>query len=811
MPPQAVAQPQHLERFKREARAAAKLHHTNIVPVFGVGEQGGVHYYVMQYVEGASLAAVSREAESAEPSAGAATHWRERPTRGVRARLRGLRLAANRPEPSAEAAAKIGRQIADALAYAHAQGVLHRDVKPANILLAGGVPYLADFGLAKLADGDDLTGPGAFLGTYRYAAPEQFRGEFDARSDVYALGVTLYELLAGRPAFDGSGREQLLKQITDTEPPRPRLVNPSVPRDLETVVLKAMAKEPARRYQSAGELRDDLGRFLAGEPVRARRTGPVGRAWRWAKRNPAVAGLLAGIFAVLAAGAAGTTWKWREAVAHERAAKSARGVAEENWKEAVFQQGEATAARRHAEANFDWSRQVLDKFLRQAETLQKGAPALAGADRLLGQLAEQHAEFARLRADDPAARAEAVRAARRTGEISDQLGRTEAAETALRLSVTMAEKLVEQTPADESAREALARSLDVLALFLADQNRFVEADQTCWQAVEWYEALGRDDPDPDKHLRSLALVLGNRAGVLRRRGQPADAVALYRRAIDLLAAPVPRSNPGVVLHGLTQYRLGLSQALKATGDEKAATAELATAAELAARLRVDFRPFPALQGQVAAVYAVQAQSLFAAGDRAATERLSREEVVIRRELLASNPGVVGYQCGLGGALNNLAMGVRSHSPQEAAALYDEAIKLQLGVLAVNPRHFQAAGHLRLHYEGVGRLHLLAGDHAAAAKMADTLAAGPSLAGRECWMAARILANCNRAAAADKMLADADRAARAKGYADRAVAMLRTALLRGYRDGDGLKDAAFNSVRDRADFRQLVAELKAVKK
>jgi serine/threonine protein kinase len=193
LPPQAVAHPQSLDRFRREAQAAARLHHTHIVPVFGVGEQAGVHYYVMQFVEGESLAGFL--ARGAAPPAG---------------------------EPRSRFAARVGRQVADALAYAHAQGVLHRDVKPANVLLdPAGQPYLTDFGLAKLAGGDDLTATGDFVGTLRYAAPEQLRNEFDERGDVYGLGATLYELVTGRPPFAGD-RESLVKQIATAEPPRPR-------------------------------------------------------------------------------------------------------------------------------------------------------------------------------------------------------------------------------------------------------------------------------------------------------------------------------------------------------------------------------------------------------------------------------------------------------------------------------------------------------------------------------------------------------------------------------------------------------------
>jgi hypothetical protein len=199
--------------------------------------------------------------------------------------------------------ARIGQQAAAALAYAHARGIVHRDIKPSNLLLeAAGVVWVTDFGLAK-TDADPLTRTGDIVGTFRYMAPERFRGECDARADVYSLGLTLYELLVLRPAFDAPDHLRLIDQVKSREPARPRAVDPRIPRDLETVVLKAMDKDPARRYPSAETMAEDLRRFLAAEPIRARRVGLCERAWRWCRRNPVVAGLTAAVFLALAVAA----------------------------------------------------------------------------------------------------------------------------------------------------------------------------------------------------------------------------------------------------------------------------------------------------------------------------------------------------------------------------------------------------------------------------------------------------------------------------------------------------------------------------
>ena len=197
--------------------------------------------------------------------------------------------SAGRRMPFFRSAAQIGRQAAQGLAHAHARGVVHRDIKPSNLLLdTAGVVWITDFGLAK-AEEDGLTATGDILGTLRYMAPERFRGEGDARADIYALGLTLYELLTLRPAFATSDRLRLIERIKTEEPARPRSLDARIPRDLETIVLKASEKDPALRYATAEAMAEDLRRFLADEPIQARRIGGSERAWRWCRRNPGLA------------------------------------------------------------------------------------------------------------------------------------------------------------------------------------------------------------------------------------------------------------------------------------------------------------------------------------------------------------------------------------------------------------------------------------------------------------------------------------------------------------------------------------------
>jgi len=294
LPSAASMDPRQRQRFQLEAQAAALLHHEHIVPVFGIGSDRGVHFYAMQLIEGNPLTQVIHDLA-------AKSSIEHRPgTDGDRTQPAKPSGPSSWTRARWSEAARLGLQAAEALDHAHGMGVIHRDVKPSNLLIDGrGNLWVADFGLARLPQQDlDLTRTGDLVGTLRYMSPEQVRaesGEVGAATDVYSLGVTLYELLTLRPAFDAPNRQELIRRILDAEPARPRRINPSIPKDLETIVLKAMEKEPRARYASAGALADDLRRFLDDQPIRARRPGVIDRAVKWSRRHrPAVwAGLSA--------------------------------------------------------------------------------------------------------------------------------------------------------------------------------------------------------------------------------------------------------------------------------------------------------------------------------------------------------------------------------------------------------------------------------------------------------------------------------------------------------------------------------------
>jgi serine/threonine protein kinase/WD40 repeat protein/tetratricopeptide (TPR) repeat protein len=375
LPYEAATKPIYLRRFAREARAAARLHHTNIVPVHDVGEHQGVHYYAMQFIQGQSLDEVLRELKhlgtgkiSGAPDESLVQSLAESVCNGrfvepagqveidplgrSLERSEGTRygfgsgmgregaISASLRSPSSVSSlktgpesqyyrtvARLGLQVAEALAYAHSQKIVHRDIKPSNLLLdLHGTIWVTDFGLAKQEE-EDLTHAGDVVGTLRYMAPERFNGVSDARGDIYSLGLTLYEMLLLRPAFDETDRGRLIHQINNEEPVGPRRLDRRVPRDLETVVVRAYAKEPSRRYASAQDMVEDLRRFLADRPILARRTTATEHAWRWIRRNPGWAVTLVIVFALLLLSSVGGTllsWHLRQALVAVQGAETDR-------------------------------------------------------------------------------------------------------------------------------------------------------------------------------------------------------------------------------------------------------------------------------------------------------------------------------------------------------------------------------------------------------------------------------------------------------------------------------------------------------
>ncbi|HLJ97940.1 MAG TPA: serine/threonine-protein kinase, partial [Gemmataceae bacterium] len=303
-----------VQRFRTEAEAAANLDHPNIVPIYEIGEHQGQHYFSMKLIEGGSL---------------------------------GEQVARFSQDPTD--AAQLLMTVARAVHHAHQRGILHRDLKPGNILVDGqGQPHVTDFGLAKRVQGDSrLTQSGAIVGTPSYMAPEQARSEkvLTTAVDIYSLGAILYELLTGRPPFKAGTPLDTVLQVLEREPERPRVLNPRTDHDLETICLKCLEKEPHNRYGSAEAVAEDLERWLASEPIHARRTAAWERGLKWMQRRPAIAALTSLLAVSGVLGAGGVIWQWREAEAARQEAL-AKASAEEQAKTEAQQAQEAEERQR---------------------------------------------------------------------------------------------------------------------------------------------------------------------------------------------------------------------------------------------------------------------------------------------------------------------------------------------------------------------------------------------------------------------------------------------------------------------------------
>jgi tetratricopeptide (TPR) repeat protein/tRNA A-37 threonylcarbamoyl transferase component Bud32 len=451
-------------RFHREAQAAARLHHTNIVPVFGVGECDGQCFYVMQLINGRGLDQIIRGSKIEDREAGSGD------------------CQSSILDP--RAVARLGVQVADALAEAHAQGILHRDVKPSNLLLdERGAVWVTDFGVAKLVEEANLTQSGDLVGTLKYMPPERFAGQSDARGDVYSLGVTLYELLTLRSAFPDTTPQHLICLITEEMPVRPRKLNPAIPADLETIILKAAARDPAHRYQTAGELAEDLRRFLDDRPILAKRTGPLELAWRWCLRNPALASVTAVAFLLMLAVTVISVAAYVQTAAANREAARAN----EEMEKALLSE---TTQREHAERASSLVLGVLNRIYHrftptrlvvtpegsdETEVELPYQPALPPeVVPLLEDLLTTYEQLARTRGEVPKLQAQAAESNYRIGDICRRLGRLDKAVAAYRTAIDLYQRLPAEAVGD-TERIKLARTYNELGRTLHSRQQFDEA------------------------------------------------------------------------------------------------------------------------------------------------------------------------------------------------------------------------------------------------------------------------------------------------------------------------------------------------
>ena len=472
-----------VQRFYSEAEAAAKLRHPNIVGIHDIGECEGQHYFSMDYIEGKSLADLLKD--NALP-----------------------------PRQAAE----LMRTIATAMHFAHTEGIVHRDLKPSNILLdAAGSPLITDFGLAKQVQGgsgqSQMTIAGTVVGTPSYMPPEQAAGRIElinVRSDVYSLGAILYEMLSGRPPFRGTGVVETLRQVQEVEPVALRVLNKNIPRDLETICHKCLQKEPSKRYATAGELADELGRYLRGEPILAQPIGPVARGWRWCKRNPVVATTSAAALLGLVSALGATTVGYVKTSA-------ALAESEESHRQAM-------------EA-------VNDLFTQVSENTLLNKPGLQPLRKeLLGRALIYYQRFLKQRAGDPSVQDELASAHFRIGLITEAIESTDKALPLYETARSMQERLVKQTPQNPARLEAYGNTLNALGTALATKKQHGKAQETFVAAAGVRTTLTQLAPNNSEYRRLLANTYMNLGVSLRGSGQPEKARERFVQAQQIRQA-----------------------------------------------------------------------------------------------------------------------------------------------------------------------------------------------------------------------------------------------------------------------------------
>jgi serine/threonine protein kinase len=501
-----------VERFLREAKSAGRLHHTNIVPVFGVGQHDGIYYYVMQLIEGYGLDSLLEYYQHQRDQAGAetdnemllantqvsagpsrqqtanVTRWTNENTatfapgdddpgpiispvspagsdRHDGSPGKTAMVTTNRLQLDWQQIATIGIQVADALHYAHEHGILHRDIKPANLLIdQEHNAWITDFGLAKAADNNNLTQTGDVVGTLRYMAPEQFEGNCDAVSEVYSLGITLYELAALQPAFAQESRMELIRQIMEGSLPPLQEIRPGIPRDLETIIQKAASRDTDQRYTTAHQLAEDLARFRDDRPILARRSSSLQKVQHWSRRNPALAMsvaitacLLLLVAVTASVGYLSTSRALEELNRQQKKTDDAMVVA-------VAKRNEADKQSRRAEHNLAVAMEALDgifasvgrpqtpssmdNFGQQTTDLiiPQESTVTPGEARLLENMLDFYGKFIAYNRDDTTLQIKAAEAHLRVGKIQLLLGHIVSAKMAYQDALTAYQKLQKDFP-----------------------------------------------------------------------------------------------------------------------------------------------------------------------------------------------------------------------------------------------------------------------------------------------------------------------------------------------------------------------------
>jgi serine/threonine-protein kinase len=569
-----MAKDKDIARFRIEAEAVAQFQHPNIVQIYEIGESGDCPYFSLEYVEGGSLS----QKVAKEPL-------------------------------SAREAAQMTRTIAGAMDYAHKHEIIHRDLKPANILLtADGQPKVTDFGLAKkFSEDTGQTRTGAVLGTPSFMAPEQAQGktkEVGPPADIYSLGAILYDLLTGRPPFRGETVIETLLRVKNDPPMAPRRLQPSIPRDLETICLKCLEKEPAKRYRTAGDMAEDLRRFLEGEPIRARAATPPELAMKWVKRHPLQAAVYA-LVSILFFGGFATSLvvaKQKSELADKSteiaaAAKRETDLERSNVTLQEQKTRDAQAATKRVQENFDRANKNLKIAQSAVQILVEKVVGLRlarepGLELLKRDLLEQalrvYDELLHDAGADEGTRWQTGLAYLRTGDIKELLNEHAQAEAAYDQAVTFFKELNKQFPDKKEFLEDLGTTEINLANVYRDTGRDQKAADKYAESKVLWEKLTAGDAKNANYREKLEQTLNNYGLVLRRLGKRDDAETALRAAIKEQQALVASFPAKAEYRGeLGESLINLAELVLAKGDAKEALQSLDKAATLYQQLATE--------------------------------------------------------------------------------------------------------------------------------------------------------------------------------------------------------------------------------
>jgi serine/threonine protein kinase len=788
LPAHALLKPTHLTRFRREAQAVARLHHTNIVPVFGVGAQDGTHYYAMQYIQGQGLDAVLKEVRQQRKQ----TDSKETLQHALGMTPHSTISGYSNGHDYSVAVGRIGAQIAEALAHAHAQGILHRDIKPSNILLDHeGRAWLSDFGLAQIDTGEALTGTGDVVGTLRYMAPERFQRNGDARTDTYALGLTLYELLTLGPAFQESDRARLIHQILKEEPPLPRRLQPTVPRDLETIILKAITKEPEKRYQTADELADDLKRFLADRPVAARRLRWWERWGRWVSRNTALSIVATLAFTALLAGLATTFWQWRRA--------------ETNAIEKVALAQKETEQKLAAEKNAAFAWRMLYSIL---NSVNNGNAMTTEQLRrsVYDQAFKIHKEYLSTVSEPPRSY-EMGRIALELGSMLNKSGEETQAREYYRQAIAAIQESLQSEPGNLEARTDLALGWGFLARNLAEADD-PGALAAVQNSITMFKTLAVEAPNDKQFLIRQVHNLETLARIRKKSAEEWETPLREAKEIIQRFNALVKQPSGLELFTLINLHRTYANYLEGDRRLKEALTEANTAHQYSVRLTRLYPESDTYLAQFSVCSSTLGSIYQSLKDYPQAEALHRQEIEVLRGLIQRDPNhSTQLHSTLGAALNNLALVLSKQGHVKGALeVVDEAISEQRLALQKNPNHARYLQFLCTHFKNQAAFYVQDHDHVKATETAKQIATIKIGKGTNHYECAYYLCKAAVEIERDQALLVEERAAKMKSNFDLAMAELQTAVQNGYADKNKLQSVSFVALKSRPEYQKLLVEL-----